>query len=98
MANWLAVTLVVSCLLVGSVTPQITFSRSWVPQGKRSSDPAEPADPCRDAKMATLTTLAGQLVDLINEVGEADHTALPEDATAALRLRHTLLQRRRRMA
>ncbi|XP_063845145.1 uncharacterized protein LOC135091431 [Scylla paramamosain] len=101
MASWMLVALVVSCVLVGSVTPQITFSRSWVPQGKRSSSPGdipEPLDPCRDARAATLTSLAGHLLDMMNDVAAADHRPLPDDGTTALRLRNDMLVRRRRVA
>nr|AVA26881.1 adipokinetic hormone/corazonin-related peptide [Carcinus maenas] len=101
MASWLAVALVVSCVLMDSVTPQITFSRSWVPQGKRSSPPPdipEALDPCKDARVATITSLAGHLLDMMNEAAPADHRPLSDDTTPVLRLRNALMDRRRRMA
>nr|QPO25130.1 adipokinetic hormone/corazonin-related peptide [Callinectes toxotes] len=101
MASWMLTALMVSCVLVGSVTPQITFSRSWVPQGKRSPSPSdipEPLDACRDARAATLTSLAGHLLDMMNDLAAADHRPLPDDGTTSLRLRNAMMDRRRHVA
>ncbi|KAG7157577.1 putative adipokinetic hormone corazonin-like 1 [Homarus americanus] len=66
------VMLAVMCLALAPTLAQITFSRSWVPQGKRSGGITGPlvtpgggsdrgADPCKDVRLATLTQVASHL-------------------------------------
>ncbi|KAG7157576.1 uncharacterized protein LOC121879950 [Homarus americanus] len=104
MVGW-QVMLAVMCLALAPTLAQITFSRSWVPQGKRSGGITGPlvtpgggsdlgADPCKDVRLATLTQVASHLADLMDDTFD-----LPQDdAALALRLKHGLVARRRRMS
>ncbi|XP_045596871.1 uncharacterized protein [Procambarus clarkii] len=88
------------CLAIVPTMAQITFSRSWVPQGKRSGPLVSPAgapsldvDPCRDTRLSTLTDVASHLVELMDDVSDLTQ----DDAALALRLKHALLARQRRL-
>ncbi|XP_042892173.1 uncharacterized protein LOC122266467 [Penaeus japonicus] len=70
MMHKLQVLLVVACVAVGPALAQITFSRSWVPQGKRSGGAWSPQPPegpapleetCRDAYVGALMQVAAVL-------------------------------------
>ncbi|XP_053637656.1 uncharacterized protein [Cherax quadricarinatus] len=99
MVAW-QVMLAVVCLAIAPTMAQITFSRSWVPQGKRSGSggslvnaPGAPdltIDPCRDVRLTTLTQVASHLVELMDDASEGTQ----DDA---LRLKHALVARRQRM-
>ncbi|XP_068212758.1 uncharacterized protein [Palaemon carinicauda] len=97
----LTLLLAVACLTLGPAMAQITFSRSWVPQGKRSSSPAgsvlaqgEIGDSCQEAKLAVLSQVANYVTRLMEETSE-----LPSDeASLAYHLRQAQIARRRRMA
>ncbi|XP_063592523.1 uncharacterized protein LOC134769714 [Penaeus indicus] len=72
----LQVLLVVVCVAVGPSLAQITFSRSWVPQGKRSGAPMSSGTPsdlgesCYDACIDVLTQFDAKISDLIRAVHE----------------------------
>nr|ANT96502.1 adipokinetic hormone/corazonin-related peptide precursor [Macrobrachium rosenbergii] len=99
----LTLLLAVACLTLGPAMAQITFSRSWVPQGKRSSGPASPGallgqseigDTCQEAKMSVLSQVATYVTRLMEET-----SILPSDeASLAYHLRQAQISRRRRMA
>nr|WPR17723.1 adipokinetic hormone/corazonin-like peptide 2 [Penaeus vannamei] len=72
----LQVLLLVVCVAVGPSLAQITFSRSWVPQGKRSGvagalmapeGPAHVGD-CRDVTVTALAQVAAHVNDMMEEV------------------------------
>ncbi|ROT69296.1 hypothetical protein C7M84_012490 [Penaeus vannamei] len=71
----LQVLLLVVCVAVGPSLAQITFSRSWVPQGKRSGGggPDGPEGPahvrdCRDVTVTALAQVAAHVSDMMEEV------------------------------
>ncbi|XP_076037688.1 uncharacterized protein LOC143023093 [Oratosquilla oratoria] len=88
-----------ACLALPALS-QVTFSKSWVPQGKRASPPSgmaatlEVPDSCREAKFAVLTEVSNALMTLIEEVSQE---ALDENLPA-LRLKNAFVSRKRRMA
>ncbi|XP_063592630.1 uncharacterized protein LOC134769827 [Penaeus indicus] len=69
----LQVLLLVVCVAVGPSLAQITFSRSWVPQGKRSGvagalmAPEGPAhvENCRDVTLTALAQVAAHVSDML---------------------------------
>ncbi|XP_071519893.1 uncharacterized protein [Panulirus ornatus] len=98
MVGWQVMTAVL-CLALGPTMAQITFSRSWVPQGKRSgaatiplaSPRADPeADICRDVRLNTLAQVASHLADLMDETSDVN----PSNMNTDQRLQHSLRQRR----
>ncbi|XP_042893058.1 uncharacterized protein LOC122267133 [Penaeus japonicus] len=103
MMHKLQVLLVVVCVAVGPALAQITFSRSWVPQGKRSGGAAALVPPggstdvmesCHDARLAALAQVAAHIADLMEETTDLSQ----DDAALALRLKHAFEARRRRMS
>ncbi|XP_047489058.1 uncharacterized protein LOC125039265 [Penaeus chinensis] len=79
MMHKLQVLLLVVCVAVGPSLAQITFSRSWVPQGKRSGvagalmapeGPAHLGESCYDVYLETLTLLAAKVDDLMRVTHE----------------------------
>ena len=62
-------------LALGPAVAQITFSRSWVPQGKRSGPLVAPGgstdatDSCHDARLAALTQVAAHIYVSIDTAG-----------------------------
>ncbi|XP_027229238.1 uncharacterized protein [Penaeus vannamei] len=103
MMHKLQVLLLVVCVAVGPSLAQITFSRSWVPQGKRSGvagalvSPGGPPDmreSCHDARLAALAQVAAHIADLMEESTDLSQ----DDAALAMRLKHAFEARRRRMS
>ncbi|XP_047489106.1 uncharacterized protein LOC125039311 [Penaeus chinensis] len=73
--------LVVVCVAVGPSLAQITFSRSWVPQGKRSGvagalmateGPAHLGESCHGAYVDALIQVAAVVNSLIRTAHEAN--------------------------
>ncbi|XP_069990527.1 uncharacterized protein [Penaeus vannamei] len=84
MMHKLQVLLLVVCVAVGPSLAQITFSRSWVPQGKRSGVagplmaarvPSGLEESCYDACVDVLTQFDANVHDLLraaHEINSAD--------------------------
>ncbi|KAK4315811.1 hypothetical protein Pmani_012968 [Petrolisthes manimaculis] len=102
---WLVAGAVV-CLTLAPTLGQITFSRSWVPQGKRSgggvsgsgsSSPSSSTDLTpdvyREVRLATLNQVAATLAEMMEETV----SDLSND-DPSLRLKQAILARRRRMS
>ncbi|XP_063592522.1 uncharacterized protein LOC134769713 [Penaeus indicus] len=74
----LQVLLLVVCVAVGPSLAQITFSRSWVPQGKRSGalmapeGPAPLGESCHGAYVDALIQVAAVVNNLIRASHEAN--------------------------